>query len=115
MYRETSKNFMGSALVADVMAPSTVPRWSATYTSPKGMLTGAPPRARTRSADSAPYTRSFRPFQSASVRSGLVVLSEVGRHDGNLGPPLLAQRLGGAAGSPGPAPGGPRHDGRDEL
>ena len=45
---------MGSALVAEVMAPSTVFFSRAEYTSPKAMLTGAAPSRRAALAESAP-------------------------------------------------------------
>ena len=63
---------MGSALVAEVIAPSTVFFSRAEYTSLKAMLTGAAPSRRAMLAESAPYTRIFLPFQSATVRMGTV-------------------------------------------
>ncbi len=70
MTLETSKNFIGSALVAEVMAPSTVFFSSAVYSSPNAMLTGTPLSVRVMFAVSAPYTRIFFPFQSATVGMG---------------------------------------------
>ncbi len=79
MYFCTSKILRETAAGIPVVAPSTVPRWSAMYISEELMTTGVPPRAVTVSAVPLLKVRIFSPLKSSGTRRVRLLLKNCTR------------------------------------